>query len=155
VQLLLCLACAVPAAAHGSADVYVNGAAGTWANNFSSGSLVGGGGGAEWLVAPQVGVAGEVQVLTTLTGGFMAMAGVDSRVHLHSTRVAGEWSPYALAGYARLRFFEAADHALQFGAGVDHALGASRAIRFEVRDLVRQSGVTSHYWTVRVGVAFR
>ena len=115
-----------------------------------------GAGGVEWLLIPHLGIAGEGGLLLSPGGDIAATLGVDARVHFLGTPPPGGWGPYVCAGYSPLRFFELSDQALQFGAGVDYRLSPRRALRVELRDILRTGGsVTSHYWTVRVGVAFR
>ena len=140
-----------------SLEAYVTGGAGGWVHNTGSrGSLMAGAGGVEWLPTPYVGIAGEAGVLTSTSGDLAATLGVDARVHFGGATPSGGWAPYAFAGYSPLRFFELSDQALQFGAGIDYRLSPRRALRFELRDIVRSGGsVTSHYWTARVGMTFR
>jgi hypothetical protein len=140
-----------------SLEAYVTGGAGGWVHNTGSrGALMVGAGGVEWLPLPHVGIAGEGGLLLSPAGDIAATLGVDGRVHFLGTQSPGGWAPYAFAGYSPLRFFELSDQALQFGAGVDYRLSRRRALRFELRDILRTGGsVTSHYWTARVGVTFR
>jgi hypothetical protein len=81
---------------------------------------------------------------------------VDARFHFTGPQTPGQWAPYAFVGYSPLRFFELSDQGLTFGGGVDYRLSARRAVRIEVRDIMRSGGsVESHYLTARVGFAFR
>jgi outer membrane protein with beta-barrel domain len=143
--------------AQSSVEGYVTGGGGQWVhNNGSRGSLVVGAGGVEWLPAPYFGIAGEAGALTSFSGDLLFSVGADARVHILGTPGPGEWGPYAFAGYSPLKFFELSDHGPQFGAGVDYRLSRGRALRFEVRDILRRSSsVTSHYWTARLGMTFR
>jgi hypothetical protein len=110
----------------------------------------------EWLPLPHLGIAGEGGLLASPRGDIAATLGVDARLHVLGTSRPGGWAPYAFAGYSPLRFFGLSDQALQFGAGADYRLSPRRALRLELRDILRSGGsVTSHYWTARVGVAFR
>ena len=138
-------------------EAYVTGGVGRWVHsNNNSGSLVVGAAGVEWLPAPYFGVGGEGGVFTSADGGLLFSLGIDARVHFRGAAAPGEWAPYVFAGYSPLAFFEASDHGAQFGGGVDYRLSRRRAIRFEVRDILRESGsIRSHYWTARVGVTFR
>ena len=140
-----------------SLEGYVTGGAGGWVHDTgSSGSLMVGAGGVEWLPTPSFGIAAEGGLLTSPRGDFAATLGVDARLHFRGTSPPGGWAPYAFAGYSPLRFFELSDQGVQFGGGIDYRLGPRRALRFELRDILRHGGsVTSHYWTVRVGVTFR
>jgi hypothetical protein len=144
-------------AAAQSFEGYVTGGAGRWVHNTgSSGSLLSGAGGVEWLPTSHLGIAGEAGVLTSVSGDLAATLGIDARLHFRGSSPAGGWAPYVFAGYSPLRFFELSDQGLQFGAGIDHRLSGRRALRFELRDIARSSGsVRSHYWTARVGVTFR
>ena len=153
--LLSVIAFASPAFAQRPVEGYVSGGVGSWSNNFNSGALFGGAGGVEGRVAPHVGIGGEVGTFTTIRGDLLLSVGVDGRAHFGSPQASGQWSPYVLAGYSRLTSFEQSDNALQFGVGADYRTGPHRGVRLELRDLVRQSGVTSHYWTVRLGLTFR
>lgn len=146
---------AVSASAQVQPEAYVVAAGGGWSNNFASGALAGGGGGIEILFSPYFGAAGETSLLSTAGGDLLMPISVDGRAHFVNGSATGMWAPFALAGYSRLTFFEAADHAAHFGIGADYRTSAKRAMRLEFRDIVRQTGVTSHYWTVRVGVTFR
>jgi hypothetical protein len=148
----------LPAAA--SAQVpfegYVIGGLGQWVHNTgSSGPLVVGAAGIEWRPLTAVGIAGEGGVFTSSSGGVLFSLGVDARLHFRGT-AAGMWKPYVLAGYSPLNFFGLTDHGVQFGGGADYRLRGGRAIRLEVRDVLRRSAaISSHYWTARVGVTFR
>ena len=139
-----------------SFEAYVTGGAGRWVHNTgSSGPLLVGATGVEWLPTPYLGIAGEGGLLTSGSGDLAATLAVDARVHLRGASEPGTWAPYAFAGYSPLRFFEMSDQGLTFGAGIDYRLSPRRALRLEVRDILRQSGsVTSHYWTTRVGLTF-
>jgi hypothetical protein len=154
--LVTCLMAASGASAQ-SLEAYVAGGAGGWVHDTgSSGALMVGAGGVEWLPTAYVGIAGEGGLLTSPRGDLAATLGVDARLHLRGTSPPGGWAPYAFAGYSPLRFFELSDQGLQFGAGVDYRVSPRRALRFELRDILRRGGsVASHYWTVRVGVTFR
>jgi hypothetical protein len=145
------------AASAQSLEAYVTGGGGGWVHNTGShGSLMVGAGGMEWLPIPHLGLAGEAGVLTSVSGDLAATLGVDARLHFRGTTPPGGWAPYAFAGYSPLRFFALSDQALQFGAGIDYRLSPRRAIRLELRDILRSGGsVTSHYWTARVGLTFR
>lgn len=136
---------------------YVTGGAGHWSHNTgSSGELIVGAAGLEWLPSPQFGIAGEGGLLTSLNGDLAATVGVDARVHFNRSPEPGQWAPYAFVGYSPLRFFELSDQGVSFGGGVDYRLSPRRALRFEVRDILRSSGsVDSHYLTARVGLTFR
>ena len=140
-----------------SLEAYVTGGAGGWVHNTGSrGSLMVGAGGAEWLLTSHLGLGGEGGLLTSVSGDVAATLGVDARLHFRGTSPADSWAPYAFAGYSPLHFFEVSDQGLQFGGGIDYRLSPRRALRFELRDILRSSGsVTSHYWTARVGVTFR
>ena len=144
-----------PASAQVRPEAYVIGGAGKWSNNFTSGTLVGGAGGLEVLLTPHVGAGAEVGALASGSGGLMLAVSVDGRLHFRDGRAMRTWAPYAVGGYSRLWFFERTDNALHFGAGIDYRVSAGRAVRLELRDIRRGSGVTSHYWTARVGVTFR
>jgi hypothetical protein len=130
---------------------------GRWVHDTgSSGSLMVGAGGVEWLPMPHLGIAGEAGVLTSVSGDLAATLAADARLHVRGTPLPGEWAPYVFAGYSPLRFFEMSDQGLTFGAGIDYRLSRGRALRLELRDILRRSGsVSSHYWTARVGVTFR
>ena len=112
--------------------------------------------GAEWLAAPRFGIAGEAGILTSLGGDMAATLSVDARLHPSGTPSQGQWAPYVFVGYSPMRFFELSDQGLTFGGGVDYHVSARRAVRFEVRDIMRSGGsVESHYLTARVGFALR
>ena len=85
----------------------------------------------------------------------MLPVSVDGRLHFRDGRAMRTWAPYVLGGYSRLWSFELTDNALHFGGGVDYRLNEGRAVRLEFRDIRRESDVTSHYWTARVGVTSR
>jgi hypothetical protein len=148
---------AADAAAQSSFETYVAAGMGRWVHNIgTSGSLIVGAGGVEWLPAPVVGIGVEGGAFTSVRGDLLLSMGVDARVHFRGTPPPGEWAPYALVGYSPLKFFELSDQGAQFGAGVDYRLSPRRALRFEVRDILRRSvSVRSHYWTARVGLTFR
>ena len=145
------------AAAAQSVEGSVTGGIGRWVHdNGSSGALVSAAGGGEWLVTPALGLAGEGGLLASPRGDLAATLTIDARLHVGGSRPTATWVPYVFAGYSPLRFFEMSDQGLTYGAGVDHRLTPRRALRFELRDIVRRGGsVTSHYWTARVGVTFR
>ena len=136
---------------------YVAGGAGRWVHSTgTSGSLMVGAAGVEWLPTPYLGMAGEVGMLTSRGGDLAATLGVDARLHFRGTAPPGGWAPYAFAGYSPLRLFGLSDQGVQFGAGIDYRLSTRRALRLELRDILRRGGsVTSHYWTMRLGIAFR
>ena len=46
------------------------------------------------------------------------------------------------------------DNAWNYSGGLDYRLSEGRRLRFELRDIVRQTSVTSHYTTFRVGFIF-
>jgi len=140
-----------------SLEGYVTGGAGRWVHNTgSSGGLMVGAGGVEWLPLPHFGVAGEAGLLTSSSAYMAILVGADARVHFRDRSSPEAWAPFVLVGYSPLRFFDLTDQGWQFGAGVDYRLSRRRALRFELRDILRHSGsVTSHYWTARVGVTFR
>jgi len=143
---------AARAASAQSLEGYVTGGAGGWVHNTGSrGSLMVGAGGVEWLPAPYLGIGGEGGILMSPSGDLAATLGVDARLHFIGTSRPGGWAPYS-----PLRFFELSDQGLQFGGGIDYRVSPRRALRFELRDILRRGGsVTSHYWTVRVGMTFR
>jgi hypothetical protein len=145
------------AASAQSLEGYVTGGAGGWVHNTGSrGSLMVGAGGVEWLPAPYLGIGGEGGILMSPSGDLAATLGVDARLHFTGTSRPGGWAPYAFAGYSPLRFFELSDQGLQLGGGIDYRVSPRRALRFELRDILRRGGsVTSHYWTVRAGMTFR
>jgi hypothetical protein len=145
-----------PAHAQSPVEAYVAGGLGRWVHsNTNSGTLAVGAAGVEWLAAPYLGIGGEGGVFPS-DDSVMFSLGVDARVHFRGVTGPGEWAPYVLVGYSPLKFFEASDHGAQFGGGVDYRLSRRRAIRFELRDILRESGtIRSHYWTARVGVTFR
>jgi hypothetical protein len=157
IVLIAIIVVAAPAYAQPPVEAYVTGGLGRWVHSTgNSGSLVVGAGGVEWLPAPYFGIAGEGGVFTSLSGDLLFSVGIDARVHFRGMPEPGKWAPYAFAGYSPLAFFEASDQGAQFGVGVDYRLSRRRAIRFEVRDILRHSvSLTSHYWTARVGVTFR
>lgn len=140
-----------------SLEGYVTGGLGGWVHDTGGrGTLLAAAGGAEWLAASHLGVAGEGGVLLSPRGDIAATSGIDVRWHLLGTRADRRWAPYAFAGASPLRFLELSDQGWQVGAGVDSRLGPRRAVRIEVRDILRTSGlVSSHYWTLRVGLTFR
>jgi hypothetical protein len=154
--LATCLVIASTASAQ-SLEGYVAGGAGGFMHNTGSrGSLMVGAGGVEWLPTSHLGIGGEAGLLTSASGGLAATLGVDARLHFRGSSPADGWAPYAFVGYSPLRVFELSDQGLQFGGGIDSRLGPRRALRFELRDILRRSGsVTSHYLTARVGVTFR
>jgi hypothetical protein len=145
------------AAAQSAVEGYVTCGVGQWVhNNRTSGSLLVGAFGVEWLPTPYFGIAGEGGAFTSLSGGLVFSLGADARVHFRGTPAPGQWAPYAFVGYSPLRTFDLSDQGPQFGAGVDYRLSRRRAVRFELREILRRSvSVTSHYWTARVGVTFR
>jgi hypothetical protein len=145
------------AASAQSLEGYVTCGTGRWVHSSgNSGSLMVAAGGGEWLPTRHLGIAGEGGMLTSVSGDVAASLGVDARLHFRGASPPGEWAPYAFAGYSPLRFFELSDQGVQFGAGIDYRLSDRRALRLELRDIVRHSGtLTSHYWTARVGVTFR
>lgn len=136
---------------------YVTAGAGGWVHSTGGrGPLLSAAAGGEWLATRYVGVGGEGGVLVSPRGGLAATLAVDARLHLLGTTPRGNWAPYLLAGYTPLRLFEASDQGLHVGGGVDYRLSPSRAVRVEVRDILRRGGsVSTHYWTVRVGLTFR
>ena len=120
------------------------------------GTLLSAAAGGEWLASRHVGVGGEGGVLVSPRGDLATTLAVDARLHLLGATPRGRWAPYLLAGYTPLRFFEASDQGLHIGGGVDYRLSPGRAIRVEVRDILRRGGsISTHYWTVRVGLTFR
>ena len=155
VVLSAVLAMASPAFAQSSVEGYLAGGAGAWSNPSTSGSLFAGVGGVEWRLSPFAGIAAEGGVMTTLRGGLALIVGADGRAHFGDSRTPHHWAPYALGGYSRLAFFEGSDNAVQLGAGADYRLSSRRALRIEIRDLIRSSNVTSHYWTARIGLSFK
>jgi hypothetical protein len=140
-----------------SLEAFVTGGAGRWVHNTgSSGPLIVGAGGVEWLPTPHLGIAGETGLLTSTSGPVAISVSAEARLHFGNRSATGAWAPYVFAGYSPMRFFELSDHGVQFGAGIDYRLTPGRALRFELRDIVRDGGlVKSHYWTVRVGMTFR
>jgi hypothetical protein len=151
------LAVASVAPAQSSLEVYVAGGLGQFVHSSAgSGSLGVGAVGVEWLPIPHLGIAGEGGAFASFSGDLLFSLGTDARVHFLGAPTLGGWAPYAFVGYSPLKFFELTDHGPQFGAGVDYHVGPHRALRFEVRDILRRSAsVNSHYWTARVGVTFR
>lgn len=152
---LVLAALTAPARAQHVFEPYVTGGAGRWSNDFTAGALAGAAGGMEWLPAPRVGIGGEAALLGSFGGDLLFTAGADARIHLRQDADVGVLAPYVFAGYSRLTFFEVSGNAVQYGGGVDYRVRPGRAVRLEFRDHVRQSGVTSHYWTIRAGLAFR
>lgn len=144
-----------PASAQ-SVEGYALGGVGRWLHDTGSGgTLMVGAGGVQWLPVPHVGIGGEGGVLTSVSGDLAAYLGVDARWHLRASPTRG-WAPYVFVGYSPLRFVELSDQGLQYGAGADYRLSAHRALRVELRDILRHSGsVRTHYWTARAGVTFR
>ena len=140
-----------------SLEGYVaGGAGGWWHDTGTSGELLVGAAGAEWLAARRFGIAGEAGFLTNLGADMAVTVAVDARFHFTGSQAPGQWAPYAFVGYSPLRFFELSDQGLTFGGGADYRLSARRAVRIEVRDIMRSGGsVESHYLTARVGFAFR
>lgn len=151
-----CLALASAGSAQ-SLEGYVTGGAGRWVHSTgSSGPLLAAAGGAEWLATRHVGIGGEGGLLLSPSGDVAATLAVDARLHLLGTTPRGRWAPYVCAGYTPLRLFELSDQGAVVGAGLDYRLSARRAVRLEVRDLLRSGGsVRTHYWTVRAGLTFR
>jgi hypothetical protein len=136
---------------------YVMGGAGQWMhNNGSRGALLVAAGGVEWRPAAHLGIAGEGGLFTSRDGGFLFSVGADARLHFRPAAAPRTWAPYVFAGYSPLKFFGLTDHGVQFGGGADYRLDENRAIRLELRDILRESGsISTHYWTVRVGMTFR
>ena len=153
---LLSLACPHSASAQ-TFEAYVFGGAGRWVHNTgSSGPLVVGGGGGEWMPTRHLGIAGDAGLLTSPGGSVGLAVSVDVRLHFRAGSAAGTWAPYVFAGYTPFGLFDRSDQGLQYGTGADYRLSARRALRLEVRDILRESGsVRSHYWTARVGLTFR
>jgi hypothetical protein len=139
-----------------SPEAYLVGAAGGWTSQFGgSGQLFGGAGGVEFRPRSLLGVGGEVGAATTPNGGLLLSLSADARVHVTGARPDVRVAPFAGLGYSRLLFFEGTDDAVNVFGGVDVRLTDSRGLRFELRDMIRQDRVTSHYWTFRAGVTFR
>jgi hypothetical protein len=155
--ILVTVLMAASTASAQSVEAFVTGGAGRWVHNTgSSGPLMVGAGGVEWLPTPHLGIAGETGLLTSTSGPVAISVSAEARLHFGNRSSTGAWAPYVFAGYSPLRFFELSDHGLQYGAGIDYRLTPRRAVRFELRDIVRDGGlVKSHYWTARVGMTFR
>ena len=130
---------------------YVAGAAGRWSNRFTSGSLAGVTGGVDVAVTPFV--AAEFDGSLLASGGLLLGLSPGTKVRFQ------RWEPqkvmpFVAGGYSYLQFFEGSRHAFNVGGGVEYAFNDSRALRIEVRDMIRRD-FPSHYFTVRVGVTFR
>jgi hypothetical protein len=140
-----------------SFEAYVTGGAGGFVHSTGgSGPLMAGAGGAEWLTTQRLGLAADAGLLIGPHGDLAVTLGLDARLRLRGRTPADGWAPHVFVGYSPLRFFDLSDQGLQFGAGLDYRLSPGRALRFEFRDIMRDGGsVSSHYWTVRVGMTFR
>jgi hypothetical protein len=64
--------------------------------------------------------------------------------------------PFGTAGYSLL-FRDFTANFFNFGAGIDYWYADNRAVRIEGRDHVGSpaGAPTTHYWTIRLGLAFR
>jgi hypothetical protein len=141
-----------PVSAQTRGAAYAVGAVGSW-SGLSSGALFGGAAGAEAVVNDLVGIGAEAGLLTSSQGGLLVSIspGASLRIPKPSRIV-----PFVSGGYSYMQFFEGSDHAYHFGGGIEIGRNARRRLRLEFRDLVRPSRfTTSHYWTIRIGIAGR
>jgi hypothetical protein len=119
---------------------------------FGSGSSAHVAGGAEVLVRGIAGVGAEIGFFDRLV-----TASLDGVFHVP---VGGaQTRPFLAAGFTKMGIGDGEGDALNewnVGAGVDFWTRERRAWRFDIRDHVRPDvRGTVHYWTVRVGMAFR
>ena len=143
---------AAPAAAQGL-EGYAAGAFGGWSHRFNSGSLFGGTVGVDIGVAPAVAIEIDGALVGGASGNLLLALSPGAKVRFRRW-VPNTVAPFVVGGYSYLHFFEGVSHAFNIGGGVDYPLSESRAVRVEVRDMIRRD-FPSHYFTVRVGVTFR
>ena len=109
-------------------------------------------GGAEAIFGDRAGVGGELGLFNRLVVG-----SANATIYLAGASGAGV-SPFVTAGYSRLGIGdgEGAFSAFNAGAGLHFWPGDHVGIRLELRDHVRPDDRgTTHYWSARVGIAFR
>jgi hypothetical protein len=115
-------------------------------------------GGGEVLAGGRVGAGGEFGLMAN-TGGGLFVTSANVVFHFAPSQpspIRSRLSPYVSGGYTRLYSGEGGFHAWNAGIGTDVWLKPRVGLRLEFRDHVRpdsRGGV--HYWSFRVGVAFR
>jgi hypothetical protein len=152
VAVVLSVFAAAPARAQ-SPEGYALAAFGGWTQERRSSALGGGSAGVELRMGNRLAAGGELGVLAGLRGNAMLDFAARGRVALapSTARVV----PFAGAGYSRLWFFEGYANALNIGAGLDIGTSPGRTVRVEFRDVIRPQKIATHFWTFRIGFAFR
>jgi hypothetical protein len=124
----------------------VSGFAGNRSDSFHAGA------GGEVVAADRIGLGGELGFFNRLITG-----SANATVHLAGVK-ASRVSPFVTGGFTRMGIGdgEGAFSAFNVGAGLHVWTGDRVGLRFEFRDHVRPDDRgTTHYWSVRAGIAFR
>jgi hypothetical protein len=150
----LLLACPAAAGAQTLSGYGVAGVAGFSAFFDSHAPMVFAGGGVEVVGGPGVGAGADLGVFADNTGAMLGVLSING-VAQFSRRGNRKIVPFLTAGYTLAYGPESSFTAWNIGGGVswwrEHT-----GLRVEFRDHIRPDfRGTSHYWTLRAGIAFR
>jgi hypothetical protein len=113
------------------------------------------GGGVERLIDRGIGAGAELEGVVPGVGRAANAVGLFSLNGYYHFLRDRRLDPFATSGYSLL-FRDYTANLFNYGAGVNYWFQDNLALQVGIRDHVGSNGgITTHYWGIRVGVAFR
>jgi hypothetical protein len=114
------------------------------------------GGGAEGILGKGVGLGAELGFLAPREsfGDGLGVFSPNGYYHFPGKSKDRKLDPFVTGGYTLL-FRNGHASLWNFGGGVNYWFGGKLGLKLEMRDHVWSDGGTTHYWGIRIGLAFR